>query len=216
MGGDVEIAEGELVKGDVVAIGGSVSIAGRVLGDAVAIGGDLHLAPTAHVNGEAGCVGGHLEKEPGADVGGETVQVGFGLPMGKWGKHRAHGDGRGWSPLFKVLQLAVMALVSFLILSFWGDRIRAMADVLPHRPFKLGFAGMDRDEESNSWYSWMRYAENGRWKSQDPWGLTAGDANLMRYVGNDPADAVDPSGLFTFGVGAGVAIATRTDRQSRR
>jgi RHS repeat-associated protein len=61
--------------------------------------------------------------------------------------------------------------------------------------FLMGFAGMDRDEETNSWYSWMRHMENGRWKSEDPIGFTAGDANLKRYVGNSPVDYVDPSGL---------------------
>jgi uncharacterized protein RhaS with RHS repeats len=35
----------------------------------------------------------------------------------------------------------------------------------------------------------------GRWTSQDPIGFEAGDANLYRYVGNGPTNAVDPTGL---------------------
>lgn len=35
----------------------------------------------------------------------------------------------------------------------------------------------------------------GRWLQEDPTGLTAGDADLYRYVDNNPVDSVDPSGL---------------------
>jgi hypothetical protein len=35
----------------------------------------------------------------------------------------------------------------------------------------------------------------GRWLSEDPLGYAAGDANLYRYVGNNPVNAADPSGL---------------------
>jgi hypothetical protein len=35
----------------------------------------------------------------------------------------------------------------------------------------------------------------GRWTSPDPKGFAAGDANIRRYVGNDPANASDPKGL---------------------
>jgi RHS repeat-associated protein len=38
--------------------------------------------------------------------------------------------------------------------------------------------------------------EIGRWTTQDPIGFSGGDTNLYAYVGNDPINAVDPSGLF--------------------
>ena len=34
-----------------------------------------------------------------------------------------------------------------------------------------------------------------RWLQQDPIGFDAGDTNLYRYVGNNPTNATDPSGL---------------------
>ncbi|HTU16977.1 MAG TPA: RHS repeat-associated core domain-containing protein [Gemmataceae bacterium] len=37
----------------------------------------------------------------------------------------------------------------------------------------------------------------GRWLEQDPIGFDAGDADLYRYVGNNPTNAIDPSGLDT-------------------
>src|SRR3984957_3461463 len=36
---------------------------------------------------------------------------------------------------------------------------------------------------------------NGRWISRDPIGFAGGDVNLYRYVGNNPVNRVDPSGL---------------------
>ena len=35
----------------------------------------------------------------------------------------------------------------------------------------------------------------GRWLEEDPIGFDGGDADLYRYVGNNPTNAVDPSGL---------------------
>jgi hypothetical protein len=35
----------------------------------------------------------------------------------------------------------------------------------------------------------------GRWLEEDPIGFAGGDLNLDRYVGNDPTNATDPSGL---------------------
>jgi hypothetical protein len=36
----------------------------------------------------------------------------------------------------------------------------------------------------------------GRWLSEDPIGFEACDANLYRYVGNDPTNRTDPSGMW--------------------
>jgi RHS repeat-associated protein len=44
-------------------------------------------------------------------------------------------------------------------------------------------------------------AETGRWLTRDPIGFAAGDANLFAYVGGDPVNSVDPTGLDTLGVG---------------
>lgn len=36
----------------------------------------------------------------------------------------------------------------------------------------------------------------GRWLQQDPAEFDAGDPNLYRYVGNNPANDTDPTGLY--------------------
>jgi RHS repeat-associated protein len=42
----------------------------------------------------------------------------------------------------------------------------------------------------------------GRWTAKDPIGFSAGDGNLYRYVGGDPVNLVDPSGLILPVLGA--------------
>jgi RHS repeat-associated protein len=46
---------------------------------------------------------------------------------------------------------------------------------------------------------------SGRWTAKDPIGFAGNDANLYRYVRNDPVNAIDPSGLDTaLDVGLGI------------
>ncbi|AFY71927.1 RHS repeat-associated core domain protein (plasmid) [Thalassoporum mexicanum PCC 7367] len=62
---------------------------------------------------------------------------------------------------------------------------------------RFGFTGRELDSETGLHYYRARYfdSNNGRFISEDPLGYTAGDANLYRYVFNNPAISVDPSGL---------------------
>ena len=61
----------------------------------------------------------------------------------------------------------------------------------------FAFTGRALDESTalqnnlNRWYD----AQTGRWLSQDPIAFNGGDANLHRYVGNQPTHGIDPSGL---------------------
>ena len=44
----------------------------------------------------------------------------------------------------------------------------------------------------------------GRWTAKDPLGFGGGDANLYAYVGNEPVNRVDPTGLYVTQIVAGV------------
>ena len=61
----------------------------------------------------------------------------------------------------------------------------------------MGFAGMELDSVTGMNLAVYRVQDpgTGRWTSQDPLGLGAGDADLYRYVGNGPINAADPLGL---------------------
>src|SRR6202011_2023634 len=62
---------------------------------------------------------------------------------------------------------------------------------------RYGFQGRETDTETGLGYFRGRYVgyDTGRFLSQDPAGFGAGDPNLYRFVGNNPANNGDPSGL---------------------
>jgi RHS repeat-associated protein len=58
-------------------------------------------------------------------------------------------------------------------------------------------AGEEYDGTTGIYYDRARYYDQaiGRFMRQDPMGFGARDANLYRYVGNEPSDKTDPAGL---------------------
>jgi RHS repeat-associated protein len=67
----------------------------------------------------------------------------------------------------------------------------------PSNGDRYGYTGREREPLVGLQYNRGRWYDpvTGRWTSQDPMGFGAGDANLYRYVGNDPTNETDPSGL---------------------
>jgi hypothetical protein len=83
MWSDIRVEPDETVNGDVVAIFGSVEVAGHVTGEVVAVFGSVHLLDGSVVDGDVVSVGGGLDQEDGATANGQTVSVGL-LPVA-WG-----------------------------------------------------------------------------------------------------------------------------------
>src|SRR5688572_19091126 len=80
VGASIHVGPDEVVNGDVVAVLGSVDVAGRVTGDMVSVGGSVDLGPDAVVEGEVVVVGGTLDRAPGAQVMGGIEEVAWGGP----------------------------------------------------------------------------------------------------------------------------------------
>jgi hypothetical protein len=73
VGSDIHIEQDEVVRGDVTAIRGDITVDGTVHGGVVSFGGNIDLNSTARVDGDVVCIGGELREEPGAYVSGERV-----------------------------------------------------------------------------------------------------------------------------------------------
>jgi hypothetical protein len=71
--GDIEVPAGKVHDGDVVCVGGKVTIGGTVTGDVVVIGGSLVQSGTVH--GQVVGVGSTIELTQGASIDGELVNV---------------------------------------------------------------------------------------------------------------------------------------------
>ena len=74
----------------------------------------------------------------------------------------------------------------------YGNREAISEDI--EQPY--AFTGREWDGESGLYYYRARYYDPmmGRFLSEDPIGFGGGDANLYRYVGNNPINLRDPSG----------------------
>lgn len=92
VGSDIHIEEGQVVVGNVVAVGGDVTVDGHVEGNVESMGGDVYLNATARVDGDVVCVGGTLHEEDGAVVGGQRVTAagGKGDRVGRRIRDRLH------------------------------------------------------------------------------------------------------------------------------
>jgi hypothetical protein len=80
---DARVPAGRTIPGDVVAVFGSVDVAGSVEGDVVAVFGSVRLRPGATVEGDAVAIGGVLDQPPEAHVSGQSVAIGVMSPG--WG-----------------------------------------------------------------------------------------------------------------------------------
>ncbi len=74
LGTDIHIAKNEIVKGDVVAVGGDILVEGKVEGDVVSIGGDISITSDANIEGDVLTSFGKIEIKPGAKVSGDIVE----------------------------------------------------------------------------------------------------------------------------------------------
>jgi len=74
IGGNVVVDEGTEVK-DAVAVGGSVTVNGRVRDSAVAVGGSVILGPDAVIGKDVVSIGGAVKQAQGSKIHGDVVEL---------------------------------------------------------------------------------------------------------------------------------------------
>jgi hypothetical protein len=145
----VTVAEGEVVKGNAVAVGGHLRVFGEVQGDAVSIGGGVELGPHAIVGRNVVTIGGGLQRDPGAQIGGEVQDVGLGGQFDDWWR-------RAWSgvapagPIFgatfalsvTVARVALICLLAALILLVGREYVERISARAAAEPVKAGLIGL--------------------------------------------------------------------------
>jgi hypothetical protein len=144
IGGSVVVESDELVRGDVVVIGGSADIDGEVAGDAVVIGGSMRLGPNAFVRGDSVLVGGSLDRDPAARVLGEQVGVGDFAQLAQLGRLRPEGGMTTWRAgglVGTLLRVVLLALGALLVVTLGGRHVDAIAGRVAREPLRAGFVG---------------------------------------------------------------------------
>ena len=149
-GGAVNVAENERVDGDVVAIGGPVTVDGEVSGDVVAVGGGLTLGPHAVVRGEVTAVGGPLKRDPQAQVFGKVNEVGIG-PNGQtlppyrfnWRNLLFGSFASRAGTLATTITRVLMFMLFLLIVTAVGQRpVQQIAARIAAEPVRAGLVGL--------------------------------------------------------------------------
>ncbi|MBT8368928.1 MAG: hypothetical protein KJP23_29905, partial [Deltaproteobacteria bacterium] len=74
IGGDVVVDVGTEVK-DAVAVGGSVTVNGKVRDSAVAVGGSVILGPNAVIGKDVVSIGGAVQEAQGSKIHGDVVEL---------------------------------------------------------------------------------------------------------------------------------------------
>jgi hypothetical protein len=151
VGNDIHIEQGEVVRGDVTAIRGDITVDGTVHGGVVSFGGDVYLNATARVDGDVVCIGGELHEEQGAYVSGERVTA---LSGGRGERiarrlrlsepHREHGWGWGSLKLFGALMRLLIAIgLTVLVAWLFQGRIAVGVETLKRQPaLSLGIGAL--------------------------------------------------------------------------
>ena len=117
LGEDVTVGEREIVRGDLVVVGGRAVVDGRVTGNVAVIGADLHVGPDGEVRGDAIVIGGTIDESPGAIIRGERVVL-HGVDVGRLAWRRG-----GLRRAFLPVSLAARLLVGLIVVLFLGTRV---------------------------------------------------------------------------------------------
>jgi hypothetical protein len=151
LGGHVTIDDDEEVTGPVVAVGGSITVNGRVRDDVVAVGGDVTLGSRAEVMGDVTVIGGAFHRTDGATVRGHvnevtpqwpTVHL---RPWTDWGFRVApwfdNGPWRAIRLLGTILRILLFGLMATLVLLLAPRAVTRVAESVRTQPWTAALTG---------------------------------------------------------------------------
>lgn len=132
---DIDVPK-DMIAGDVVAIGGNISVSGRVENNVVAIGGSVTLNPRSFVAGQVVVVGGELVKDPAAEVGGKLTQIYVPRFIPSWNNFLRGGWLMVWATLSVLAILGFIGL-AILVVALIPDNIGSAVNAI-----ERSFAGV--------------------------------------------------------------------------
>ncbi|HTR96784.1 MAG TPA: hypothetical protein VMH61_02685 [Candidatus Acidoferrales bacterium] len=125
----VDVPSGQVVQGDVVSVGGSVTVEGTVKGSVTSIGGDVTLESGARVDDDVVCLSGTLRQEPGASIGGQRVTAPR-VPGGRFLLPMISVVSTGVRVVTHLVVMAILLLLAFLVIKLAPGRTRDALDTI--------------------------------------------------------------------------------------
>ena len=146
------VEEDEEIDGDVVAVGGSIEIKGRVTGDVVAIGGDVDVFSTGIVEGDAVSIGGDVIKRGDAVVEGEKVSIAFFRgPFFRIPPMSTHFRfpfmftpfrPPAWSLFLRIIRIAFILFLGIVVISVFPKHVDKVKEKTKQEFLKSGLVGL--------------------------------------------------------------------------
>jgi hypothetical protein len=152
-GRDIVVEEYEEVDGDVVSIGGDVTVKGTVTGNVTAVGGNVIVKSTGVVEGDAVGIGGDVEREGGAIIRGERVGISIlpkrivpplsALPPGTIIGLPPFFGGFGGLALFaRVIKIILFLFLGIVVISIVPKNVVKIKDRIRHDFLKSALVGL--------------------------------------------------------------------------
>lgn len=139
-GRNIVVEEYERVNGDVVVVGGDVTVKGTVTGDVVAVGGDVFVASSGVVEGNAISVGGDVKKEPGATVRGERSVVSF-FPKNLFTFPSFFGAFQGLALFARIIKILFFLFLGIVVIPIVPKNVAKVKDQIRQDFLKSGLVG---------------------------------------------------------------------------
>ena len=149
LGGSLDV-DGK-VSGDAVIVGGSAEVQGEVSGTVTVIGGSIVLGPEGRIYGDAISIGGAVHRDSGAEVFGEITEVSLGpgfelddLWEGVWGPdwHFDWFDFGIGELITRLGKAVILAILLLLIVLLFPRLCAGVAERAELDPWKAGLVGL--------------------------------------------------------------------------
>ena len=150
VGGGVDVPADMEVDGNVVAVGGDVTVSGHVKGDVVATGGSVIVKGDGRVDGNATAVGGKIEREGSGRIGGNVVEMPL-IPSDVLPKVFHRGPWRWWGlggvgvlgrTFSFIRHLLIWGFIGLIAVLLFPARLEVMARALPMHPGRAAVYGV--------------------------------------------------------------------------
>jgi cytoskeletal protein CcmA (bactofilin family) len=152
VGGVVTLEEGSSVHGDTVLFGGTISVDGLIDGTLAAMGGTVRVGPNAVIRGDVVRFGAVVSIDEGATIEGQVLsEQTFDIPSLDWRFMEPtllpfRMWSYTWSPVFSVLwftaRVLLLAALAVLVVMFWPEPTRRVAQAIVEQPLPTGGIGM--------------------------------------------------------------------------